>query len=128
MKKLIISLAQKHAWNIGVSNYEIDIHYMQDDKHIEDRDASVLGEMTTDRRYLKGTMKIYPAAVKKWKEHGDKILDDVVSHEIAHLATQHFYDVATARYCDDGEMKDAWETVTEVISRLSRRIKDLEEK
>ena len=123
LKKLVIDCVRRHAWNIGVSHYVGDILWMEEDKKSDDRgDSSIHGEMTTDRRYLKGTIKIYPAAIKAWEMDGNPTIEELISHEVAHLATQHLYDIATARYCDDGEMKDAWETLTTIVGRLSLKL------
>lgn len=127
LKKYVISLCQKHAWNIQHTHYELVIEYPDKDKEKNDG-LHVLGEMVVDRRYLKGTLRLYPKALRHWNGKDDGSIEEVVSHEIAHLATQHFMDVATATYRDEGEMHDAWESCTELIARLSRKIKTLEEK
>ena len=99
------------------------------DEDSKDKDGSLIqGEMHTDRRYLHGTMKLYPCVLKKWEMKEKNSVKEIVFHEIAHLASQHLYDVATSRYCDDGEMDDAWETCTEVIARMSLVIDELKNK
>lgn len=125
LKDLVKDAIKRHAWNIGVSHYTGDIHWMQEDV---EGDGIIAAEITVNRRYLKFTLKIYPDTVKKWHEQGDQYVEEVIAHEIAHLATHHFYDVATARYCDDGEMKDAWETCTQVIGQLSYRLNNMNQK
>jgi hypothetical protein len=120
-KKLVRESFQRHAWNMGVSHYVADIFYMCDDKLSDGH--HVHAEITVDRRYLKVILKIYPEAIVDWQENGDKTVDALVAHECAHLLTQHLYDVATACYRDEGEMKDAWETLTESVGRLSMQIK-----
>lgn len=122
LKRLVIDSCKRHAWNIGVSHYAIDILWMAEDVKVGD--STLHGEMQADRRYLKGTLKIYPNAIQAWRNDGDPAIERLVSHEIAHLATEHFKDVAYARFCDDGELKDAWETVTEVISQLSVKLNE----
>jgi hypothetical protein len=123
LKKLIREYSKKHSWRMGVSNYLIDVFYMENDQPKEDGYNPPFAEMTVDRRYLKATMKIYPICEKEWKERGDKFLEEVVAHELAHILTSHLYTLATCTYKDEGEMKDAWESLTESISRLSLEIK-----
>ncbi len=125
VKKYIHTLCQQHAWNMGVSHYTIDIVYMKEDK--PDGEFDVHAEMTVDRRYLHGTLTIYPAAFAKWKKN-DQSMNHVIAHEIAHLATDHLHRMATCVYKDEGEVKDAWEMLTESISQMSLTIKKLEEK
>lgn len=119
-KKFVRETARQAAWNIGVSNYQIDIHYMEKDKPLcacgED---IVAGEMTVDRRYLRGVLRLYPYVLKKWNSGDKERVREVVHHEVAHLATQHMMTIATASYKDEGETKDAWESLTETVARLS---------
>lgn len=123
LKKLVREYSQIHAWNMGVSNYLLDVFYMEEDKPKDDGYEPPFAEMTVDRRYLKATMKIYPICEREWKERGNKFLEEVVAHEMAHILTFHLYWLATVPYKDEGEMKDAWESLTESISRLSMGIK-----
>lgn len=117
IKKLVREACKRHAWNLQVTEYQIDVHYMTEDK--EDDDGITQADMTTDRRYLKATLRIYPHLLETAKKKGISVIDDVVAHEISHIATSHLYELATSIYKDEGEMKDAWESLTERISRLS---------
>lgn len=120
LKKFIMDHVKKAAWNIGVSHFELDIYYMKDPKQADDRVGSdIAASMTTDRRYLRGTFRVYPSVEKMWKDKNKEEVIEVVHHEIAHLATQHIYDVAVATYRDEGETRDAWETLTTIIGRMS---------
>lgn len=121
LRKLVLDSIRRHAWNIGVSQYTGDVRYMQADKQTG-LDTWIQADITVDRRYLTFTLQLYPRAIKLWREVGDSHIERVISHEIGHLATQHFFDVATATYRDEGEMKDAWETCTEVIGRLALKL------
>lgn len=127
LKAFVIDQCQKAAWNIGVSHFHIDILYQKEPKKSEDGN-DVLGEMSTDRRYLKGTLRISPLVEDMWRRGEKNEVKDVIHHEIAHLATQHLYDVGTATYRDEGEMKDAWETLTTVVGRMSLLLDKYKEK
>lgn len=127
LREFVVDQCQKSAWNIGVSHYEIDIFYMKDDEK-GSTGGLLHGEMDTDRRYLKGTLKLYPVVIKMWEDGKKKQVKEVIHHEIAHLATQHLFDVATATYRDEGEMKDAWETLTTVIGRMSLLLDEYKQK
>lgn len=124
-RALVKDAIKRHAWNIGVSNYVGDILYMKEDKKSEN-DAGIYAEIDVDRRYLGFVLKIYPLTIKRWKEKGDSFLEEVIAHEVGHLATSHLYWLATCVYKDDGETKDAWETLTTIIGRLSEKIDELE--
>lgn len=128
LKAFVRECFKKYAWNIGVSHYQGDIHYMAEPDTDDGHRGVTLATMTTDRRYLRATLRIFPLLVKKWKEGEKDYVSAVIAHEVGHLATQHLYDVAVATYRDDGEMKDAWETLTEVVGRMAHKIAELEEK
>lgn len=118
LKRLVIDSLRRHAWNMGVSHYKGDIVYMEEDR-IEEGEGPTHASMTIDRRYLRAVLKIYPAAIKRWKTEGDRSIEDLIAHETAHILTEHLYHLATAVYKDSGEMEDAREALTESIGRLS---------
>lgn len=122
LQRLVRDRLRRHAWNIGVSHFTGDVLYMDQDKESARGDNVIEAEMVVDRRYLHATLKVYPAAVQKWREQGEPYIEHLVAHEVAHVATAHLYEVGTATYRDEGEMKDAWETLTEVVARLSMKL------
>lgn len=96
LKNLVIDSIKRHAWNIGVSQYRGEILWMEKDNNETDRGGTIHAEVTVDRRYLTATFKIYPIVIENWKKEGPQAVERIIAHEVAHLATQHFYDVATA--------------------------------
>ena len=124
LKALVLDSVKRHAWNIGVSHYIGDILWMEEDKTGEgDRDTyKVHASIDIDRRYLRATLKLHPIFIENWKSDGNEYVENTIAHEIAHIATQHCYDIATATYRNEGEMKDAWEMLTEMIGRLSSKL------
>lgn len=128
LKNLVKDLIRRHAWNMGVSHYMGDIIYMQKDKSRDD-DGTTLAECRVDRRYLTASFRIYPAAVKEWKERGDVAMEEVIAHEVAHILTDHLHYLAICCYKDEGETKDAWESLTSSIARISEKLdKELKKK
>lgn len=132
-KEYIVSRFRKHAWNIGVSNYQVDFHYMDEACESDHKDGAfdhiTNAEINVDRRYLHATIKIYPKVWREMWEKGDKKrIDEVVAHETAHIATQHMMTLAVSCYKDEGETKDAWESLTEVVARLSCNLAEYKEK
>lgn len=126
LKDLVIDAMRRHAWNMGVSEYKGDILYMEEEKEDDDNGGVTLAEMNVDRRYLKCTLKIYPVFLKDWKEKGDKFVEQIIAHEVAHIATAHLKDCAYYRHVEQSEIKDAWEALTERIGRLSVKIDEFE--
>lgn len=120
LKALVIDSVRRHAWNIGVSHYTADILWADEDKKKEE--DFLFAETEPDRRYLHATFTIYPFAIRRWKERGDSFIENLMAHEVAHLATAHLYHCATCRYVEEGEMDDAWESLTETIGRLSHKL------
>lgn len=124
-RKLVLDAMRRHCWNIGVSHFKGDILYMdEDDSKLQSNGSTsyVMMSMNTDRRYLRATLKIFPEAIRRWKEDGDETVEKCIAHEVAHIATQHMMDLVVACYKDEGECKDAWESLTETIGRLSYEI------
>jgi len=87
-------------------------------------DSSVLASMNVDMRYLNANLYIYPSMIRNWNQKimDDEDIKDAIAHEISHIATNHMYMLATSIYKDEGEMKDAWESLTTVIGRLVHEI------
>lgn len=125
LKSLVRDAIKRHARNIGVSEYLVSINWMFEDKKKEIDDLTTLAEIHVNRRYLKATISIYPSVIDEWKKHGNDSIEQTIAHEISHIATQHMYHMATTIYKDDGEMCDAWETLTERISRMSFNMEKL---
>lgn len=48
-----------------------------------------------------------------------------IAHEMSHILTQPMINIATATYKTDSETDDAWESLTERISRLALQIAEL---
>ncbi len=105
---------------MGVSNYTGDILYMEEDKPAADGDT--LASIFVDRQYLKATIKIYPVLIKKWKETGDEIIEDTIAHETAHILTDQMNNLILAPYKNEGEAKDAWESLTQSIANISIKL------
>lgn len=125
LKTYVTECVKKAAWCAEVTHFQISVHYMEKDEDTKDRDSDVLASMSVDRRYLLGILRIYPALIKKWKnKDGKYILRHTVFHEVAHLVTQHMMEIATACYKDEGETKDAWESLTERVARMTLMIDD----
>lgn len=122
LKKLVLASLRKHSWNLGVSNYKGDVLYMEEDLP-EKEESMVNACIIVNRRYLHFTIQIFPYFIKNWKERGDEFADAVIAHEVAHVVTQHLYDMATSVYKDEGEVQDAWESLTETVGRLSCQIR-----
>jgi hypothetical protein len=132
MKDFILDCTKKAAWNIGVSHYIVDYFYIKEPRQADyengdtDSVSFTLASINTDKRYLKCNLKIYPKFEEKWRAGEREELKNCIHHEVAHIATQHLFDCAVSRYCEVGEMKDAWETLTEMIGRLSLKVDELQ--
>jgi hypothetical protein len=121
LKKLIKDSLKRHAWNLGCTEYMGDILYMSEPHE----NTATLATMTVSRRYLKATLRVFPLLIKEWEERnksgedGDAHVENTIAHEVAHIITQPLFDIAIATYRNEGEMSDAWESLTERIGRLS---------
>lgn len=121
-KAIIRDSASRYRHKLGFLHFEVKILYMDDDLDAEDssRGGLVRAQFNADRRYLRGTMKIYPNLYESWskKEFSTEEVKKIIAHEISHMATQHMFDVAVASFKDEGETKDAWESLTTIVGRL----------
>lgn len=119
LRRIILKAVSDYRWQLGMQVWKISVQYDKEDKEIG---LSLLSAASCDvnRRYLEAVISIYPLTIKKFveKKWDEGEIRSVVAHEVSHIVTQHFFDVATAQYRDEGEMKDAWETCTTVIGRL----------
>src|SRR3990167_5085669 len=95
LKELVVDSIRRHAWNIGVSHFTADILWAEEDKKKDD--DFLLAETEPDRRYLHATFTIYPFAIRRWKERGEPFIENLIAHEVAHLATAHLYHCDTCR-------------------------------
>lgn len=127
LRAYVMTCAQRHAFNLKVEHYQVSITYIEEPKR-GNEEENTAGEMDVQRRYMAANLRLYPCVLQYWKDGKKKLIEEIVAHEYAHLVTQHFIEVATATYRDEGEMKDAWEGVTEVIARLSCTVAKLKMK
>lgn len=124
LKSLVIDAVRRHAWNLGISEYEVDILWMGKEMEDNGENYPTVAEIDVLRRYLKATIKIYPCFVKEWEERGDEFVEKTIAHEVAHIATAHLKDCAYYRHVEQSEIKDAWETLTERLGRLSFKLNE----
>lgn len=118
IKKFVIEHLQNYCWHIGFSHYRSNILYMEkDEKH---KDGAILfATADVDKRYLRAVFKIFPPFIEKYDEGELELCKEILAHECAHIATQHMCDLVYAVSKDEGEIKDAWESLTEVVGRMA---------
>lgn len=121
LKKLVIDSLRQHCWNMGVSHYVGDILYMENDADLSGN-SELYADITVDTRYKKCVLRVYPAMIREWKERGDKFVEGVIAHEVAHILVQPLLNLATSVYKSEKEVEDAQETLTEMISRISLKV------
>lgn len=125
-RKVVKDAVVDYQYAMDTNPYVVDVAWMEEDE--TEREGKThsnytLASIHVYRRYLKATVKIYPILAEEYKKHGVERVKECIAHEMAHLATQHLYDVAVAAYRDEGEMSDAWETLTEIIGRMAYKIR-----
>lgn len=126
LRKLIANDVNRYLNILGMNNYMSKIFYMKNDAGKD----PMMGENDTmasthvEMRYLTVSVNIYPITVQRWQEKSidDEDVHQIIAHEIAHIATNHMHLLTVAQFKDAGEVTDAWESLTTVISRLMYRI------
>lgn len=127
LKKFVQETAKQAAWNIGYSHYHMDVEYMSDEKVADDMQGmAVAAECVVNRRYLRCTIRIYPLIMQHWEDGNKASVRECITHEIAHLATEHMKDLIFSAFKDEGETKDAWESLTTIVGNMAMRIDDLQ--
>jgi hypothetical protein len=119
-KKIVNKAVKDMRWQLGMQIYECPIVYTTEDRISDHLGMKIAATAQVDRRYLKCTFKIYPMMWQGWEDKGfsDHEVRKIIAHEVGHIATQHLYDIATAIYKDEGETRDAWESLTEIVGKL----------
>ena len=125
-QNLVTDCVDKYVKILGVSEYDVDFLYVGEDdkKPGREYDSYILASTSVTRRYLTATIKIYPHLVTRWKKRGREAVEECMAHECSHIATQHVFDLVTSCYKDEGEVLDAWESLTERMGRIAARLGD----
>lgn len=113
-RKILRDSIDKYRDDLCSNSIDISVHYMDMDN--PDR-PNIAASMDTDHTYLKGTMKIYPCAVRTWEREGDEDLRETIAHEIAHIATQPMVDLIRNPYKTEDEVREKWEALTTILGR-----------
>lgn len=131
MKQFFFDSVNEALKILNLNDYSVQIRWMKENDEGSLREGNdLLASIHVDKRYLKATIAVFPCLVTKWsdKKNGKEDIKHALFHEVAHIATQHFFDVATSIYKDEGETKDAWETCTERIAQLTLKVSSLSSK
>ena len=126
-RQMVAEDVRRYLNVIGMNHYRTQIAYMHKDSSKDSHtcgDGKVAAEAAVDMRYLTLSVKIYPFIIEDWKKKhiDDEDVHHIIAHEMAHVATQHMYRLATSVYKDEGETKDAWESLTTIIGRLVHEV------
>ena len=118
-KKIVRDAVKLYRKELNVEAFDIKIFYHSEEKEpISSSIGTAAMDMRVTRRYLQATLGIYPTAIDEWKRNGDESIREIIAHEIAHIETQHMYEMAIAIYKDEGETHDAWERLTTILGRF----------
>lgn len=112
---------------IGMNHYQTKVLFMRRDDSDEPHccgKGSAAAAATVGMRYLTVTVRIFPYLVNEWKKKTmrDEEVHEIIAHEMSHVATHHLYYIATSVYKDEGETKDAWESLTTIMGRLVHEV------
>ena len=127
LRKMIAEDVQRYLMVLGMNHYRSKVFYMKKDIEHEGHsceEGRVAAAANVDMRYLSANIRIYPYMVDSWKEKNmdDEDVHEIIAHEVAHIATHHMFRLATSVYKDEGETKDAWESLTTVVGRLAHEV------
>lgn len=123
LRKIIISASSRYLKVLGFGNYDVKV-YWQKSAAIKGPDQRTEGEiaatMTVDQRYLRAQLRVYPHMINAWnnKSMDEDDIEEIIAHEVSHIATNHLFTIAVATYKEEGETHDAWEGLTTIVGRL----------
>src|ERR1035437_4203934 len=123
-KKCCNDLVFEAARKMGVSHWKIGLTYVNQDKkdtEHESYDDFVAASICVDRRYTTATVKVRPPVWRMWLTKDFAGMKTTLFHETAHICTQHMIDLIDLPYKTEDEIKDAWESLTELISRIAHQ-------
>lgn len=129
LKKFVHECLDRAERNMALDRWHGEIlyhkHEGKNDEYAQVYGMVVAADIRVNRRYLTYTLNIYPSVQKLWKNGEKGEVEKVLHHEMAHLNTQHLMDMAVSTYKDEGETKDAWESLTETMGRMSMAMTNL---
>ena len=106
-------------WHMG------DIRYMVETKSKDGN--TTLAEIYVDSFYLVANYSIYPELEILWKKDPAQAKEKL-AHEVAHIITHKLHELSICSYKGEEEVKEAWESTTEIIGRLINRYEEAKKK
>ena len=123
LDKLINNAVIRYLKVLGYCNYEVRIHYSKvaTPSMVEQRSTGdAAATMSVDLRYMRAHLKVFPYIIDGWKNKKvtSQEVEEIIAHEVSHIATNHLFTIAVATYKEEGETIDSWENLTTVVGRL----------
>ena len=116
-KAIVVKAVQDARDVIGRTDIKYEVAYPEKACSGE---SAAYADCSFSRRYLETTISVYPAFEQAWKDGvvSDLEVREIIFHEMAHVITEHMKELIYSCFKDEGEVKDAWESATSVISRI----------
>jgi len=99
---------------------DLKIIYVKNDLPIDENSNAVF-TINYIKRYRQSAMNVYPQAFELYHAKEIKTLTDGLVHELTHMHTIPFVDLARDRYTSEKELMDGAEEITEIFSEYIRR-------
>lgn len=127
-KTFVRKCVQEFAWHLKIQHYDVELFFEQKQPAGDEGEVKTAASTKVDRKYLKATIYIYPRTLDEWQFKNKVQIGRIVAHEIAHIATQHLFDLTQTQWKTPTETNDAWESLTEIVARLTHRVTTLANK
>lgn len=108
-KLFIEKVIEKYTPILFLEKYAIDVEKKNGDNNFL--------SCRFNHPYLDTTVWYSDRSMKDWVENKKRHERRIV-HELCHIVTDHFYDMATYRYADKGLLEDARENLTDHIANI----------
>ena len=129
LKGFVHSVIKRYYSILSLQDYRISLSFNTTEKLAQEQvgfstSDKIAATNTVSPRYLEACITIYPPIVRMYTSGDKQEVEHIIVHELSHILTQHFFDLAVATYKDEGEMKDAWEMCTERIARIALSVQE----
>jgi hypothetical protein len=105
-----------------ISGITVFFHERKHPLNGRQRDNLVLFSINYSEAYKNAHIYYYPITLELFEKKRWNDLQDGITHEIAHIITNHLADLAKERFVNEREVNDALEKITESFAQMGRRL------
>jgi hypothetical protein len=120
MKRIVPKIIEIY----GLGNLSIYFQTHEVDHPRSGKEGEIAFDIQYNKAYKSAYINIFPLASKLFAEEQLVTLSSAVTHEIAHIITSPFADIAMNRYISKRELTESCEELTESVAQIGRQLVD----